>query len=101
VFCSFDGHVSRGFCNLLPFNSLLSCNLLPRQELRELTKLEEEGYGAKFVVRKDELDLGATPSSLEELSQKGSRPRVRIDTLLRETAEKEATGRYQHNGMIG
>lgn len=58
------------------------------KELRELTKLEAEGYGASFVVKEDELDMGTTPSSLEELSAKGARPKVRIDKLLREAAAK-------------
>lgn len=57
-----------------------------------MTKLEEEGYGAKFVVGMDELDLGATPASQEELSAKGSRPKVRIDKLLKEAAKKASTG---------
>ena len=56
------------------------------KELRELTKLEEEGNGVKFVVDQDELDLGATPSTQEELAQKGGRPKVRIDKLLRDAA---------------
>lgn len=58
------------------------------KELRELTKLEEEGYGTRFVVDQGELDLGATPSSQEELAQKGGRPKVRIDKLLRDAAAK-------------
>lgn len=60
------------------------------KELRELTKLEEEGHGAKFVLREDELELGATDASKEELAQKGGRPKVRIDKLLREAATKAA-----------
>lgn len=58
------------------------------KELRELTKLDAEGYGASFVVEEDELDMGTTPASKEELSAKGSRPKVRIDKLLREAATK-------------
>ena len=58
------------------------------KELRELTKLEEEGYGTRFVVDQGELDLGATSSSQEELAQKGGRPKVRIDKLLRDAAAK-------------
>lgn len=58
------------------------------KELRELTKLEEEGHGTKFVLREDELELGATDASKEELAQKGGRPKVRIDKLLREAASK-------------
>lgn len=58
------------------------------KELRELTKLDAEGHRASFVVREEELDMGATPSSLEELNAKGARPKVRIDKLLREAATK-------------
>ena len=53
-----------------------------------MTKLEEEGHQAKFVVREDELELGTTPATQEELAQTGSRPKVRIDRLLREAASK-------------
>jgi adrenodoxin-NADP+ reductase len=58
------------------------------KELRELVKLEEEGYGASFVVRNDELDLGTTAASLEELASASGRPKKRIDKLLRDTAAK-------------
>jgi adrenodoxin-NADP+ reductase len=58
------------------------------KELRELVKLEEEGHGTSFVVREDELDMGATPASLEELNGPHGRPRTRIDKLLRETASR-------------
>lgn len=56
------------------------------KELRELTKLEQEGHDASFRVRKDELDSGTTAATLEEL--RNSRPKTRVDKLLRETAEK-------------
>ncbi|CAB9522373.1 Probable ferredoxin/ferredoxin--NADP reductase [Seminavis robusta] len=56
------------------------------KELRELTKLQAEGHGAKFVVLEEELDLGETPASKQELEQKGSRPKVRINKLLRDAA---------------
>lgn len=46
------------------------------QELRELTKLQ----GPVCLVRKDELDIGLTDASLEELKVK--RPKNRIHTLL-------------------
>jgi len=58
------------------------------QELRELTKLEAEGHGASFVVKEEELDMGTTLASQEELKAKGARPKVRIDKLLREAAAK-------------
>jgi hypothetical protein len=63
------------------------------QELRELTKLEEEGYRTKFIVREDELELGTTPASKEELDHQAARPKVRIDKLLREAASKAFDGK--------
>lgn len=56
------------------------------KELRELVKLDQEGHDTSFVVRDDELDLGLTEMSHQELSAPGARPRVRIDKLLREAA---------------
>lgn len=41
---------------------------------------------------KNELELGATPASLEELAAKGNRPKVRIDKLLRDAAEQMSEG---------
>lgn len=48
----------------------------PSQELRELTKLDD----VACLVRQEELELGRTPESLEEL--KTTRPKNRIDALL-------------------
>jgi adrenodoxin-NADP+ reductase len=62
------------------------------KELRELAKLKKEGYDASFLVREDELDLGATPASVEELNGPGGRPRVRIDKLLREASQQDTPG---------
>lgn len=53
------------------------------QELRELTKLGEEGCDTFFHIVEDELNAGSTEASLEELKQ--SRPKGRIDKLLRDT----------------
>jgi len=50
------------------------------KELRELTKLTH----TEFVVRSDELEMGKTSASLEELNK--NRPRTRMDTLLTEAA---------------
>ena len=50
------------------------------KELRELTKLKE----TNVVVKPEELDLGSTAASLEEI--KDSRPRMRMDKLLRDTS---------------
>lgn len=61
------------------------------KELRELVKLEQEGYDTSFIVRQDELDLGTTEASLIELNGPGGRPRVRIDKLLREAAATNTT----------
>ena len=58
--------------------------LLKIKELRELTKLEKEGCDTNFQVIEDELDAGATKASLDELKQ--SRPKTRIDKLLRDVA---------------
>jgi len=54
------------------------------KELRELTKLAAEGHNTRFVVLSDELELGLNESSEEEL--KNSRPKLRIDKLLRTNA---------------
>jgi len=56
------------------------------KELRELVKLKKEGYDTSFLVRTDELDRGTTASSKEELRGPGSRPKTRIDKLLRDAA---------------
>lgn len=61
------------------------------KELRELVKLEDEGHGTSFVVRQDELDMGATPASIEELNGPQGRPKTRINKLLCDTASK---GKY-------
>jgi adrenodoxin-NADP+ reductase len=57
------------------------------KELRELTKLESDGFDAFLSVRSDELDLGATEASKFELDAANGRPRKRIDQLLRESAD--------------
>lgn len=57
------------------------------KELRELTKLEAEGHGTSFNVRKKELDLGMTKSSQAELG----RPKTRINKLLYESAKLHGT----------
>lgn len=54
------------------------------KELRELTKLQD----ASFIVDEAELDAGTTAASLEELNGPGSRPKIRIDKLLRKAAAK-------------
>ena len=54
------------------------------KELRELTKLHEDGTGSQFVVRQDELELGTTSATKDELSKQ--RPKTRIDKLLRKHA---------------
>lgn len=59
---------------LSPFGDFGSC--CSSQELRELTKLD----GAACLASLDELELGRTPASLEEL--KAKRPKNRIDALL-------------------
>jgi adrenodoxin-NADP+ reductase len=58
------------------------------KELRELVKLEQGGYETSFVVRNDELDMGSTSASQEELSGPLGRPKTRIDALLRDAASK-------------
>lgn len=59
---------------------------IPLQELRELTKLKKEGYDASFFVRQDELDMGMTESSIQELKAPSGRPKKRIDALLHDAA---------------
>eukprot|EP00804_Cyclotella_cryptica_P022693 CCRYP_012500-RB/>CCRYP_012500-RB protein AED:0.06 eAED:0.05 QI:273/0.5/0.33/1/0.5/0.33/3/0/563 len=56
------------------------------KELRELTKLQKEGYDVSFRVRQEELDMGMTQASLQELQLASGRPKMRIDALLREAA---------------
>jgi len=58
------------------------------KELRELTKLKEEGHDTSFYVSAEELEEGTTESSKKELESAGSRPKIRIDKLLREAASK-------------
>ncbi|KAL3790209.1 LOW QUALITY PROTEIN: hypothetical protein HJC23_005581 [Cyclotella cryptica] len=66
------------------------------KELRELTKLQKEGYDVSFRVRQEELDMGMTQASLQELQLASGRPKMRIDALLREAAaaaeEEEVEG---------
>jgi adrenodoxin-NADP+ reductase len=57
------------------------------KELRELTKLREDGFGVSFHVRKDEMDLGWTAASQQELDGPAGRPKKRIHELLKEIAE--------------
>ena len=45
--------------------------------------------GAELLVRQEELDLGSTPASQEELKQ--GRAKSRIDTLLRDQAQVTTT----------
>lgn len=59
-------------------------------ELRELTKLKDEGHDASFVVRREELELGMTESSNLELTGPSGRPKTRIDKLLQESAVSSA-----------
>lgn len=48
---------------------------------------------ASFLVRSDELDMGMTPASQEELIGPGGRPKSRIDKLLREAAGRFPYGK--------
>lgn len=57
------------------------------KEIRELTKLQDEGHDVAFHVRKDELELGMTESSLLELKGSAGRPKTRLVKLLQEVAE--------------
>ena len=56
------------------------------KELRELTKLMEEGYDTSFIVRKEELEMGMTDASSLELKGPSGRSKTRIDKLLQESA---------------
>ena len=56
------------------------------KELRELTKLQEDGFEASFHVRREELDLGMTEASQQELD--AGRPKKRIHKLLYDASEK-------------
>ena len=69
------------------------------KELRELTKLKKEGHNVSFVVRKEELGMGMTDASIEELKGPGGRPKSRIDKLLQDNALEEdatPTGKFFH-----
>lgn len=57
------------------------------KEVRELTKLYDEGYGVAFLVRKEELEMGMTESSVSELTGTAGRPKTRLVKLLQEAAE--------------
>ena len=58
------------------------------KELRELTKLKKEGHQVSFVVRKEELEMGMTDASIEELKGPGGRPKTRVDKLLQDAASQ-------------
>jgi len=57
------------------------------KEVRELTKLNDEGYDVAFLVRKEELEMGMTESSVAELKGTAGRPKTRLVKLLQEAAE--------------
>jgi hypothetical protein len=77
--------------DVIQANFSLECKLpcIPSKELRELTKLKKEGYNASFHVRQDELDMGMTESSKQELKGAHGRPKTRIDALLRDVASAD------------
>lgn len=54
------------------------------KELRELSKLQGEGYDVQLCVSEDELARGSNQSSMDEIAS--SRPKTRIDKLLRTAA---------------
>mmetsp|Transcript_17323 Transcript_17323/g.27004 ORF Transcript_17323/g.27004 Transcript_17323/m.27004 type:complete len:498 (-) Transcript_17323:306-1799(-) len=54
------------------------------KELRELSNLKKEGHDVQFYVREEELAMGSNPSSMDEIAN--SRPKTRIDKLLRNAA---------------
>lgn len=56
------------------------------KEIRELTKLKSEGHNTDFIVYQHELDLGETEATKEELKDPQSRPKVRIEKLLRSSS---------------
>ena len=59
------------------------------KELRELTKLDD----ASLIIDEHELDAGLTDASKGELEGPGSRPKIRMDKLLRDTASKPVVKR--------
>ena len=83
--------------NFKIFLTILSDQFQTTQELRELTKLQKEGYDVSFRVRREELDMGMTESSLQELRLASGRPKMRIDALLREAA---AAAAEEDHGML-
>lgn len=56
-----------------------------------MTKLKKEGHDATFIVRKEELDLGMTQSSVAELKGASGRPKTRINKLLQDSAIVESS----------
>ena len=66
------------------------------KEVRELVNLEDEGHDTCFVVRTDELDMGATSASQSELMGPQGRPKTRIDSLLRKAAAKGTSPLAMH-----
>ena len=55
--------------------------------------MHEEGHDAAFHIRKDELELGMTESSLSELKGTVGRPKTRLVKLLQEAAESSSDNR--------
>lgn len=64
------------------------------KELRELTRLDD----ANFVVRADELDMGRTEASEQEI--KDSRPRKRMDKLLTDVAVSSTDNRAPEQAQL-
>jgi adrenodoxin-NADP+ reductase len=61
------------------------------KELRELTKLDQDGYGVSFIVREDELEMGTTAATLEEMNGPNGKPKQRINKLLHDSAAAAST----------
>jgi adrenodoxin-NADP+ reductase len=56
------------------------------KEVRELVRLQKEGYGTEFHVSPHELKLGMNEASLQEMEGLAGRPKQRICDLLQKAA---------------
>lgn len=56
------------------------------KEIRELVRLQKEGYGTYFHVSPDELQMGMNEASMQEMEGLAGRPKQRICDLLQKAA---------------
>lgn len=70
------------------------------KELRELVRLQKDGYGTSFHVSLDEIQMGLNGASIQEMDGLGGRPKKRICDLLLKAAAATATSSVESEKRI-